>query len=74
MDDPDCIEKFGGYIETLFFKEYGVENIDILGEIWGQAVTDYLNVYPGMSDQTDCKTVEQWVLFGDPSLKIGGYA
>jgi len=74
VDDPDCIEKFGGYIETLFFKEYGVENIDILGEIWGQAVTDYLNVYPGMSDQTDCKTVEQWVLFGDPSLKIGGYS
>jgi hypothetical protein len=73
VDDPDCIEKFGGYIETLFFKEYGVENIDILGEIWGHAVTDYLNVYPGMNDQTDCKTVEQWILFGDPSLKIGGY-
>jgi len=21
----------------------------------------------------DCKTVQQWMLFGDPSLKIGGY-
>jgi len=73
VDDPDCVEAFGGYIETLFFKAYGEENIDILGETWGYAVTEYLKVYPGMSSQIDCKTVQQWVLFGDPSLKIGGY-
>jgi len=73
VDDPDCVEALGGYIETLFFKAYGEANIEILGETWGRAVTDYLNVYPGMSSQTDCKTVQQWALFGDPSLKIGGY-
>ncbi len=74
VNDPDCIEKYGGYIETLFFKMYGKENISILGETWGQAITNYLNVYPGMHDRTDAKTVEQWILFGDPSLKIGGYS
>jgi len=73
VDDPDCVEAFGGYIETLFFKAYGEENIQILGEAWGHAIKEYLNVYPGMSRQTDCKTVQQWALFGDPSLKIGGY-
>ena len=73
VDDPDCVEALGGYIETLFFKAYGEENIEILGETWGHAVTEYNNVYPGMSSQSDCKTVQQWVLFGDPSLKIGGY-
>jgi len=26
-----------------------------------------------MEDQTDAKTVEQWPMLGDPSLKIGGY-
>jgi hypothetical protein len=26
-----------------------------------------------MKDQTDCKTVQEWPLIGDPSLKIGGY-
>ena len=38
-----------------------------------QAITNDLTVYPGMRDRTDAKTVEQWILFGDPSLKIGGY-
>jgi hypothetical protein len=74
IDDPDCIETKGGYIEIQFFKAYGEDNVDILGEAWGQAVTTYINVYPGMQDQIDCKTVQQWALLGDPSLKIGGYA
>jgi len=62
VDEADCVEALGGYIETLFFKMYGVEGFDILGETWGQAVTSYLNVYPGMKGQSDCKTVQQWIL------------
>jgi len=39
-----------------------------------QAITSYINNF----DMRDfgaghIKTVEQWVLLGDPSLKIGGY-
>ena len=32
------------------------------------------HIYPGMENISDAKTIEQWVLFGDPSLKIGGYS
>jgi hypothetical protein len=73
INDPDCIEGLGGYLETLFFKAYGQKNCTYVGDAWQQAITDYLLIYPGMKDQSDAKTVEQWVLLGDPSLKIGGY-
>ncbi|HDM66879.1 MAG TPA: hypothetical protein ENG62_00635, partial [Thermoplasmatales archaeon] len=69
---PDTIEALGGYQFLQFFKTYA-EGKDILGEVWGGAIRNYLNTYPGMDDQADCKTVEQWPLLGDPSLKIGGY-
>jgi hypothetical protein len=70
---PDCVQYLGGYIDIQFFKEYGQNNTHILGETWGKAITNYLHTFPGMEDQTDCKTVEEWQLLGDPSLKIGGY-
>jgi hypothetical protein len=73
VDDPDCIEVLGGYLEIQFFKAYGVNHTDILGQTWGQAITSYLKTYPGMMDKIDCKTVQEWALLGDPSLKIGGY-
>jgi len=72
VDLPDTIEALGGYQEAMFFKTYS-EGVDILGAVWGGAERSYLNTFPGMDDQTDCKTVEQWPLLGDPSLKIGGY-
>ena len=72
-NEPDCIETLGGYLETQFFKAYGVDGKDVLGETWCQAVNTYLTVFPGMADLLDCKTVEQWPLLGDPSLQIGGY-
>ena len=72
VDLPDTLEAVGGYQILNFFKTYA-EDIDILGEVWGGAQKKYLDTFPGMDDQTDCKTVEQWPLLGDPSLKIGGY-
>ena len=70
---PDCVEYNGGFIEERFYYAYGKLGKDILGETWGTAITEFLNVYPGMKDRIDCKTVEEWVLLGDPTLKIGGY-
>ena len=72
VDLPDTLEAVGGYQILNFYKTYA-EGIDILGEVWGGAQKKYLDTFPGMEDQTDCKTVEQWPLLGDPSLKIGGY-
>ncbi|HEC77192.1 MAG TPA: hypothetical protein ENI33_08075 [Thermoplasmatales archaeon] len=71
---PDAVEFNGGYIEDRFFNAYGIKGKDILGETWGTAVTDYILTYPPMEDQIDCKTIEEWILLGDPSLKIGGYS
>ncbi len=73
VDNPDTVEAVGGYQEVMFFKAID-EGVDILGQAWGLANTYYLNAFPGMEDQTDCKTVCQWPLLGDPSLKIGGYS
>ena len=70
---PDTLEAVGGYQELCFFKTYA-EGKNILGEVWGGAQKKYLDAFPGMDDQIDCKTVEQWPIFGDPSLKIGGYS
>ncbi|MEA3458427.1 MAG: C25 family cysteine peptidase, partial [Candidatus Thermoplasmatota archaeon] len=72
-DIPDCIEGADGWFETQFFRLYNEENIDFLGETYGQTITDYVNNFPVYSDRYDCKIVETHVLFGDPSLKIGGY-
>ena len=73
VNEPDCVESLCGYLETQFFKGYNMKHIDILGEAWGYAIAEYLRIYPGMEQWMDAKTLEQWVLFGDPSLKIGGY-
>jgi hypothetical protein len=36
-------------------------------------LTGYLNKFLGDKAKMDVKMVQQWQLFGDPSLKIGGY-
>ncbi|MBN1860558.1 MAG: peptidase C25 [Candidatus Thermoplasmatota archaeon] len=63
-----------GWITIEFFKQYGSEGLDILGQTHQQTVTSYVNTF----DMTDLaaghpKSVQQWALLGDPSLKIGGY-
>jgi hypothetical protein len=71
---PDCNQRLAGYTNTQFFKNYGVNNRTILGQAHTQALIDYLNAYPPMLDKLDCKTVQEFVLLGDPSLQIGGYS
>jgi len=70
---PDCTQFYSGYANTQFFKNYGVNNTTILGQAHSQALIDYLNAYPPMQEKLDCKTVQEFVLLGDPSLQIGGY-
>ncbi len=70
---PDCTQFYSGFVNTQFFKNYGVNNITILGEAHTQALIDYLNAFPPMLEKLDCKTVQEFVLLGDPSLQIGGY-
>jgi hypothetical protein len=72
VNEPDCVERYGGYMTTQFFKIYN-ESQAPLGEVFGETIKSYLDTFPGMNDQTDCKTIETWTLLGDPSLRIGGY-
>jgi hypothetical protein len=76
-----CEYSGGGsdWIEAKFFNEYQ-RGIDFLGEIWKNVLNNYLLVFPidwnsssiGFSS-IDAQMVQGWILFGDPSLKIGGY-
>jgi hypothetical protein len=70
----------GGNLTTYFFKAIGIDKIEYLGEAWAAAVSQYLDKFPILWDENsnndttiDAKTVTQWVLMGDPSLKIGGF-
>ncbi len=69
----DYLEILDGWLELNFLKLYGIEKQDILGTNHGDALTGYLNVFLGDDGKMDVKMVQQWVLFGDPSMKIGGY-
>ncbi|MCD6447985.1 MAG: peptidase C25 [Thermoplasmata archaeon] len=71
---PDCLQGLGGWIDVEFFRIYGQEGKSILGEIHSMAIANYVATFPVMKDPIDCKTVEEWVLLGDPTLKIGGYS
>ena len=64
-----------GWISIEFFRQYGEHGHEILGDAYSQAIASYINTF----DMTDLesghpKTVQQWVLLGDPSLMLGGYS
>jgi len=67
------------WITTEFFRQYGEEGHDILGEAFSQAIANYISHFKTTDDpdlrwdEGHEKTVQQWVLLGDPSLKMGGY-
>ena len=79
-EDKQSFSGAGDYLEPTFFHEYGVNGTTILGKVWGNTISDYLNHYPinwetpaAKDFAIDAKTVQQWALLGDPSLMIGGY-
>lgn len=64
--DKNGVYAGAGYLDVHFFKAY-TEGITV-GEMLTQAQNDYLNNV-GM----DYFTVEEYILLGDPSLRVGGY-
>jgi len=72
-----------GWLNTEFFRQYGEQNQTMLGMTYTQALTSYITNFKTFEwtywridsgwDGIDQKTVQQWELLGDPSLKIGGY-
>jgi hypothetical protein len=79
-EDKDSFSGAGDYLEPSFFYQIGVNDCEFLGDAWKNTLTMYLDEYPidwntpaAWDYAIDAKTVQQWVLLGDPSLKIGGY-
>ena len=68
----DYLEVLDGWLELRFFQLYNQEKVDILGDLHSGAIKDYLHTFLGSHDEMDPKMVQQWQLFGDPSLKVGG--
>ena len=74
MLGEDCtITGLDGGISLEFFRQYGEEGHHILGETYSQTLTCYIGTFD-MEEDDHVKTVQQWVLLGDPSLMIGGYS
>jgi hypothetical protein len=77
MHGVECISAgLNPWLDTEFFRMYGVENTENLGSAHSGAIAGYVNHFD-MDDSYDgnghVKSVQQWTLLGDPSLKIGGY-
>ena len=70
----DCtIGGLDGGISLEFFRQYGEQGHHILGEAYGQTLTYYASTFD-MEEDDHIKSLQQWVLLGDPSLMIGGYS
>ena len=70
----DCnIGGLDGGISAEFFRQYGEQGHQILGDVYYNTLTYYVNTFD-MQEDDHVKSLQQWVLLGDPSLMIGGYS
>ena len=69
---PNCVEELLGWAEVHFAEVYA-NGTHVLGQTHSTVLSDYINTFDTERDKLDRKTVEEWVLLGDPTLKIGGY-
>ena len=71
---PDSVQT--GYTSGLcseFFRIYGEDEINILGDVFNGAVRNVVIDNSGRNDKIQCKCILEFQLLGDPTLKIGGY-
>ena len=61
-----------GWMEVKFFVYYK-QGKEVIGDTWTSCINGYINTFRFNMDAADYKTVEEFILFGDPTLKIGGY-
>jgi hypothetical protein len=68
-----CTKFVGGWIMLRFAEAWGVDGEDYMGSVWTTGVNAFIDTFPINKDTGDRKTVEERVLLGDPSLRLGGY-
>ncbi len=71
--DEWATKSVGGWIMLRFAHAFSVQGKEYTGSVWAQGITDYINNWPVLTDDGDRKTIEERVLLGDPSIKLGGY-
>lgn len=69
----DDAELYGGFLAVELFRLYNEEQIDTLGILHQKALSNYVDQLPVNTDKLHCKSLQEFILLGDPSLKIGGY-
>jgi len=70
---PDDAETYGGFLAVELFRLYSQGGITTLGMLYQQALINYVNQFPVHVNIVHSKSVQEFILFGDPSLQIGGY-
>jgi hypothetical protein len=70
----DDAEMYGGFLAVEFFRLYGDEGMENLGDIFMESILNYIEKFPVQSNKIHSKSIQEYVLIGDPSLKIGGYS
>jgi hypothetical protein len=71
MGDNDNPVTLSGQLESNFFYLIGNGSTN-LAQTHSQAITKYINEHT--IHQSDAFCITNWQLFGDPSLKLGGYS
>lgn len=74
---PDYLQILDGWLEINFFRIYN-EGVNILGMLHSQTLKEFIDYFPGdvnmpLKNVLDVKVVQEWLLLGDPTLRIGGY-
>jgi hypothetical protein len=69
IEDPVSMS---GELEVNFFWQIGHNSVTNLAKAHCQAITKYLN--ENTISQYHAFCITNWALFGDPSLKLGGYS
>ena len=82
-EDKSSFEGGINELEVQLFKQYGSDNVEIIGDMLFNSINWYLDTYPINWDLTennavrdtwvDVQVMQSYVLFGDPTLMIGGY-
>ena len=71
-----CTGSLDGWINSHFFLSYTQLKDDencTLGMVHSENINSYIETFYPNTNAKHRKTVEQWILLGDPTLKIGGY-
>ena len=69
MVGTGCSQGLTGGMELSAIKAYGIQHAKTTGELWTNALNNYLTQF-GAWSALDYKTLEEWQSFNDPSTRI----